>query len=398
MSFDEMYDEMLHDEFRSRGASRGKHAAPETAGEGREGPRGLSRYRNAAMVGAGGLACAAVGAFLGGLGGYFTVNPAAAHSVASSSSSTPDRQLAAAVNQAYRASAQQSGSAAVAAASFSSLSGSLTQGIAPFQTLSYHSPVNLPVPALPLGAAGSTGGSGSGGTGGTGGTGTGGGTTTGGGTGTGSGCAASQSDLGLTCILDTLTGLLGNLGSLQGDPTGALNGLMPTLSSVVADVTGTLSNLSSLLPTSSLPLPDGGAPDGWAGVGDRVRAGIDRRADPGARAGCQRTRPGAERHRRRRGRVVGPDHALASRRCRCSSTGGSAPTLPSLPITTPGGSLPAPPTVGTPSAPSTGGGTNINIPLPSLPVPVNPPTINIGGISVGVSTGGSNSGLTLSLP
>ena len=80
------------------------------------------------------------------------------------------------------------------------------------------------------------------------------------------------------------------------------------------------------------------------------------------------------------------------------STGGSAPTLPSLPITTPGGSLPAPPTVGTPSAPSSGGGTNINIPLPSLPVPVNPPTIKIGGISVGVSTGGSNSGLTLSLP
>ncbi len=163
MSFDEMYDEMLHDEFRSRGAARGKHAAPETAGEGHEGPRGLSRYRNAAMVGAGGLACAAVGAFLGGLGGYFTVNPAAAHSVASSS--TTDQPLAAAVNQAYRAASQQSGSAAVAAASFSSLSGSLTKGIAPFQTLSYHSPVNLPVPSLPLGAGGSTGGAGTGGTG-----------------------------------------------------------------------------------------------------------------------------------------------------------------------------------------------------------------------------------------
>ena len=41
MSFDEMYDEMLHDEFRSRGTSRGKHAAPETAEEEHEGPRGL---------------------------------------------------------------------------------------------------------------------------------------------------------------------------------------------------------------------------------------------------------------------------------------------------------------------------------------------------------------------
>ena len=126
VSFDEMYDEMLQAEFSSRGkhaehvahtghdtvaapeldlearrprAPRGRVgrtdprepsnrmcvpvAAEEAPAEG-EGPRGLARYRNAAMVGAGGLACAAVGAFLGGLGGYFTVNPAAAHSVGSS--------------------------------------------------------------------------------------------------------------------------------------------------------------------------------------------------------------------------------------------------------------------------------------------------------------------------
>ena len=132
MSFDEIYDEMLHQEFRSRG----RHAAPEApekaAAEG-EGPRGLARYRNAAVVGAGGLACAAVGAFLGGLGGYFTVNPAAAHSVASSSSSSAqDQPLAAAVNQAYHSSTAKSGTAALAAASFSDLSGSLTQSIAPF--------------------------------------------------------------------------------------------------------------------------------------------------------------------------------------------------------------------------------------------------------------------------
>jgi len=393
MSFDEMYDDMLHDEFRSQGAPRGKHAAPETAVVGGEGPRGLARYRNAAMVGAGGLACAAVGAFLGGLGGYFTVNPAAAHSVASSSSGAPDQPLAAAVNQAYRAAAHQSGSAAVAAASFSSLSGSLTQGIAPFQTLTYHSPVNLPVPALPLGAAGSTGG---GGTGGTGGTGTGGGTTTGGGTGTGSGCAASQSDLGLACILDTLTGLLGNLGSLQGDPTGALNGLLPSLSSVVADVTGTLSNLSSLLPTSSLPLPTTGLPTtGLGSVTGSVPASTGGRTQvPGPGVGA--LSPVLNGIAAAVGGSSGP--TTPSLPSLPLSGGGSAPALPSLPITTPGGSLPAPPTVGTPSAGSTGGGTNINVPLPSLPVPVNPPTISIGGISVGVSTGGSNPGLTLSLP
>ena len=121
-SLDEMYDEMLRGEFSSRGkhaapdtgpalveeprpaGRHGLHAAPEAplhaefeihevqvrevqvrdetpppaAAEGTsaesEGPRGLARYRNAAMVGAGGLACAAVGAFLGGLGGSFTIS------------------------------------------------------------------------------------------------------------------------------------------------------------------------------------------------------------------------------------------------------------------------------------------------------------------------------------
>jgi hypothetical protein len=388
MSFDEMYDEMLHDEFRSSGSSRGKHAAPEVAEEEHEGPRGLSRYRNAVMVGAGGLGCAAVGALLGGLGGYFTVNPAAAHSVASSSSQ--DQRLADAVNQAYRASAQQSGSAAVAAASFSALSGSLTQGIAPFQTLSYHSPVNLPVLALPVGAAGSagSGGSGSGGNGANGG---GSGSGTGGG---GAGCTASQGDLGLSCILDSLTSML---GSLQGNPTGALNGLVPTLSGVVADVTGALANLGSLLPTSSLPLPTTGLPTtGLGTLSATVPAATGGRSPvPGTSVGG--LTPVLNGIAAAVGGATGsttpslPSLPLAS-------GGGSTPTLPSLPITTPGGSLPAPPTVGTPGAPTSGGQTNINVPVPSLPVPVNPPVISIGGISVGVSSSGSNPGLSLSLP
>ena len=120
-SLDEMYEEMLRGEFSSRGKHAAAEAAPalasdvepdapahgvhmaaadapihdefevqappaaaEEAPAESEGPRGLARYRNAAMVGAGGLACAAVGAFLGGLGGYFTIAPAAAHPLASS--------------------------------------------------------------------------------------------------------------------------------------------------------------------------------------------------------------------------------------------------------------------------------------------------------------------------
>ncbi len=78
--------------------------------------------------------------------------------------------------------------------------------------------------------------------------------------------------------------------------------------------------------------------------------------------------------------------------------GGSAPTVPSLPVTTPGGSLPAPPSVATPSAPTSDGPSTVNVPLPAPPVPVNPPTISVGGISVGIGSGGSNPGLTLGLP
>ena len=90
MSFDEMYDEMLHDEFRS-GSSRGAHAA--------KGPvTGLARFRTVGLVGAGGLACATAGAFLGGLGGYFTLSPASAHSITSSSEQV---SLAAAANANY---------------------------------------------------------------------------------------------------------------------------------------------------------------------------------------------------------------------------------------------------------------------------------------------------------
>ena len=70
---------------------RRRPAAVETSAES-EGPRGLARYRNAAMVGAGGLACATVGAFLGGLGGAFTISPAAAHPLASAT--TPDQSAA----------------------------------------------------------------------------------------------------------------------------------------------------------------------------------------------------------------------------------------------------------------------------------------------------------------
>ncbi len=181
---------------------------------GASGPRGLARYRNAAMVGAGGLACAAVGAFLGGLGGYFTVHPAAAHASGLVLLTGPGRWPAAA-NQVDEAVSTARGSSAVIAASFSSLSGPLTQGIAPLHwlTAGTGSPPLPPLAATLADVAGGTSASGR-----------------------GDGAVgvdlvpdrvrpvhAASTDLGLGCVLGSLTTALGNVGSLPADPSGVVD-------------------------------------------------------------------------------------------------------------------------------------------------------------------------------
>ncbi len=285
MTFDEMYDEMLRAEFGSRGRHarrtadtghdaeaapghssevpvHGLHVAAgvapiheafepqaHTVAAGQapgadDGPRGIARYRNAAMVGAGGLACAAVGAFLGGLGGYFTVNPAATRSLASAAAPG-----SAAAKQATATTSTASGSSAVTAASFSSPSGPLAQGAAPLQWLTAGTgsqplaPVTGALTDLPGGTSG---------------TGSGGGVGNGSGSGSGAGCTAAGTDLGLGCVLGSLTTALGNVGSLPTGPSGVMASLDPSLTGVITDMTGTLANLSSLLPIASLPLPPGG--------------------------------------------------------------------------------------------------------------------------------------------
>jgi hypothetical protein len=123
---DKMHEEMLKEEFSAEGAvphgevrppvvhavamgapvaagGFGAQATPEVVEEapaGREGPRGLARYRNATMVGAGGVASAVVDALIGDLGDLggpgglgaqgglagLGADPAAAHSLASPAS------------------------------------------------------------------------------------------------------------------------------------------------------------------------------------------------------------------------------------------------------------------------------------------------------------------------
>jgi hypothetical protein len=419
VSFDELYDEVLRSEFNPRGKHAAKDTGPvlqeETRLPGRhvaavdtpihdefdrsvppaaveeapaegEGPRGLARYRNAAMVGAGGLACAAVGALLGGLGGYFTVNPAAAHSLASSASR--DQSLAAAVNRAHDAAFSVPGSAARGTASFGSASGSLTRGIAGLQWLTDGtgglpgSSVQGTLADLP---GGGTSGIGSGGSGA--GIGT---TPPVVGTDPGPGCTATQGDLGLNCMLDSLTT---TLDTLANDPTGQLDGLAPTLTGILTDVTGTLADLSSLLPTSSLPLPSGGIPaSGLPGPGT-LSAGL-----PGSSTAGSSPLSGG-------GGLTSLLNGVTA--AAAGATGGStSPSLPSLPlspssvgsalpVTTSGGSTTSP-TVTTTTDPATGVTTTVTEPLP-LPLP-STPTLSVGGVSVGTSTSGSGSGATLTLP
>lgn len=392
MSFDEIYDEMLHDEFSSRGkhqaksaaaepeltqsTSRGRHAAPE-ASENSERPRGLQRYRTAGLVGAGGLACAAAGAFLGGLGGYFTISPAAAHTVAAPTI-TQDLPLAQAVSHGLHSSSGAHGTSAVTAAQFSAVFGSLTKGVAPFASLTSLPLGNLPVNGLP----------------GLGGTGNGGNGTVGGGGGGGNGTVlpptpstngCTSSGLDLNCILTNLTGVLTNLSTLTGGgPGGSINGLVPTLDGVVTDITGTLTNLTSLLPIASLPLPSGGLPTTvLAGNGGGVTTGVP------ATTGSSPSDPVVSALAPVLSTVGSVTGALGS-------TGTSIPSLP-LPVsTTTATTVPSGLSTGT-VAPTTTitTPTTLNVPLP---LPVSTPTITIGGLSVGISDSGSTSGLTLTLP
>ncbi|HEY1416290.1 MAG TPA: hypothetical protein VGF41_00255, partial [Myxococcaceae bacterium] len=386
MSFDETYDEVLRAEF----SSREKQAAPgiglvlqeeirpqgtlvatvdapiqaesvlsappalveDVTAEG-EGPRGLARYRTAAMGGAGGLACAAVGAFLGGLGGHFTVNPASARSLAAASS--PDQSPAAALKQAHDASFTVRGSAARGTASLISLSGTLTQGIAPLQWLTAGIGT-MPVTSVrgtlaDLPGVGPSG------------TGTGSGSGSGIGAGLGSGCTGTPSDPGLGCILDSLTAALGNVGALS-NPTGSPGGPVPALGGVLTDVSGMSGNLSFRMPISSLPLPSGGiSTAGLPGLGS-LGPGLP----PGSGSGG--TSPSSA--------VGGPTSLVNGvNAADAGAIGGSSPSLPSLPLPSGGGPVPslpvpksgggtaAPPTVTTTTNPASGGTTTMTVPLPA---------------------------------
>jgi hypothetical protein len=101
MSFDEMYDELVHAEFLPNAVHDPPHRGADAAARA---IFGTSRFRSIALITSGGLAFAALGAFLGGLGSNFAVSPASAHPLTTSHRSVP--LVAAApgpVNRSFRA-------------------------------------------------------------------------------------------------------------------------------------------------------------------------------------------------------------------------------------------------------------------------------------------------------
>ncbi len=445
MDFDQAYDEMLHNEFGSSGAhaaagvapvsrdafsgprasevsggppvaptsiraqraasstplhrafrAGGIHAAEEVPAHG-EGARGLSRYRNAALVGAGGLTCAAIGAFLGGLGGYLTVNPASVRPLASAAG--PSQQLATAVDQAYRV-ASGGGSADATTAWFSPPSGALAQGGDPLQWLTTSGSGNVSVAGSPATASDQPGlgavGSGSGLL------------------GLGLGCT-TESDLGVGCILGSVTSALGGLGSASSDPTVVVDELLPSLNGVVSDVTGMLSDLGALLPIGSLPtagLPPAvleelglgsllGPGTGSGGLASLTPLGSSLGALGSIGSGGADSLPGSTAG-------LGAAGGASSTTGSLSSAGGSSSGEHS---SAPSGSVSSSASAGksttttststttTTTKPSGSGssGTTVTVPLPSLPLPSTPP-VSVGGVSVGANSSGSGSGLSLTLP
>jgi hypothetical protein len=240
MSVDEMYDELVHAEFLAGAVNtpprRGAHAAIKAT-------MSSSRLRSIALVTSGGLAFAAIGAFLGGLGGEFAVTPAGAHAL---TTTQKNMALSAAPAAAFSAAAAQSaalhglGPATATAGNDRGAGGSASAPFTPSSTGT--STTAAPVSST---SSTSTGGSSTGGSG-TSGSGTGGSSSGGsGGTTTGSTPPAPTSPVtqivgqaGLSGVTTDLTQTLsGVVGSVSAPGTG--------LSTVTNPLTGVVNGVTS---------------------------------------------------------------------------------------------------------------------------------------------------------
>ena len=379
-----MYDEMLHDEFGSSAPSRGAHAAPRPVTR-------FTRYRSAALVGAGGLACATAGAFLGGLGGYFNLSPAGTHSVTTQSETVA---LAAAANAVYHGTPvvlpapsggkdsrtySGTGSVGAPAATFAAASGPLPGGGAPLQA-----------PAVSGGTSNSNPSSGGG---------------------SPSGGQSSQTPppppppplpppsppaVSITHLLDQLTDALSSLTSVPAVPNGGGGGMITPLSTVVSGMTGTLTNLDSLMPLPAptspgvtLPVP-AAAP--LTGGSTTSQSAAPSAAAPSDRNSAPSPSPSSSALSAVAASVAPPTGSTGAvppviPSLPLPATIGSGSTIPSLPVVSPVGTLPAPPVVSPPTVTSSGGTTCVSA-----------PTVQVGPVSIGVNKAGAPTGATVCIP
>jgi len=384
MSFDEMYDEMLHAEFRTGQAA----GASSSGAESSEPVTGFARYRTATLVGVGGVACATAGALLGGLGGYFTLSPASAHTVTDSSSQVP---LTSAADTAFRAVTKVAPAKvakvakvteAVSKVSVSNQAGGsvvnhpATATPIPSLPVPVLTPVNfVPTPSTPVTTAPPTN------------------TTT--------TKPATPVQKAVTVISDGLSGVMKNLNAslaaITSLPANPLVGM-------VSDITITFSDLSSMMPlpisTATLPVLSAAAPAAAAPAATPAAAPAAHSAAPAAKAAPATSPSTAVKALTP---VVQSVAAAAT-----GSTSAGVPAIPSLPLqSTPGqiaslpvvstvtGALPALPVISLPAATTTDStsgtaGTCVSTPaLPTSPLPtIVKGTIAVGPIAVKTAVGG----------
>jgi hypothetical protein len=383
MSFDEAYANMVHDEFRAAPGNGVVGVAEHTAPSSAQG----SRTRTIALVASGGIACAVVGALLGGLGGEFGISPASAHALNASSETVPLSSVADAAFHSHAAAAAPALANGVSigtltntvtgggthgtsvATTIASAVGGLLGGSSPFIPPSVNTLTPLTGDPVTSSSGGSTAPTG----------------------------AVNDVEFGLTAVLGNLTKALQAITTLPSDPSGSIDAVVLNLSDTLGDVTSTLTHLSTDLP-STLPSTLGTLPV-LSTLAPVLSAGTDKTSSSGGSTVPSSLKALAP--------VVAAVNGLIP------STGSSSPGLPALPtiplpglssVTTP--SLPTSSTLSLPDLPSlnlptlptsstgTGGGVTIPVPLP-LPSGVNlgvNPTI--GPISVGVSV--SSAGITVS--
>ncbi|HVA05868.1 MAG TPA: hypothetical protein VNG12_03910 [Acidimicrobiales bacterium] len=393
MSFDELYDGMLHNEFRSgpeaASAPHARHAAS----------RNPSRSRTVALVASGGAACAVVGALLGGLGSEFGVTPATAHSLNSSSQFVPLSTLASTAFRVPTVAALASLAKPAAKSSTVTLTSGGGNGVTTIPTslsgeVQSVGTVTTASPVTPITGTGGSGLPAGGGSNGS----------AGGTTAPTNSTPTQVLTTGLTGVLSNLTLALGGLVGVPSNPSAGLTPVINPLASALADLSNTLTGLIAVLP---VPVATPGLPViATAAHAPAVTTGSPSVYAPGAPAAGATKGVSALAGPLLNSVTAPASSVVAPVVSALGSAGNGLPSLPTVPLPSLGGApvpslpvstapvagAPAPtlPTVDLPVIPaSTTTPTCVSTPSVAVPTPTIGTKVNLGGVSVGVQIGGT---------